>query len=121
VALAGQGASQRKSGFAEMVDTDRIQKRADLTCGFFYCVAAVRSAAPPTSPHMLMFLSIATPQEVLINDLAPPGSFLFENGSMPTGCGLGPKSLHSNSRYDRFWNTCGAVRRPQLHLKRPMT
>jgi hypothetical protein len=35
VALAGEGASQRKSGFAEMVDTDRIQKRADLTCGFF--------------------------------------------------------------------------------------
>jgi hypothetical protein len=75
VALAGEGASQRKSGFAEMVDTDCIQKRADLTCGFFYCVAAVRSAAPPTSPHMLMFLSIATPQEVLINDIAPPGSF----------------------------------------------
>jgi hypothetical protein len=35
VALAGEGAAERKSGFAEMVDTDRIQKRADLTCGFF--------------------------------------------------------------------------------------
>jgi hypothetical protein len=30
VALAGEGASQRKSGFAEMVDIDGIQKRVDL-------------------------------------------------------------------------------------------
>ena len=28
-----------------------------------------------TPPHMLMFGSIATPQEVLIIDLASPGSF----------------------------------------------
>jgi hypothetical protein len=62
-----------------MIDTDGVQKRVDLLDDYtqvdFSCVAAVRSAVL-TPPHMLMFLSIATPQQVLINDLAPPGSFL---------------------------------------------
>jgi hypothetical protein len=30
VALARQGAAERKSGFAEMIDTDDVQKRIDL-------------------------------------------------------------------------------------------
>jgi hypothetical protein len=30
VALAEEGAAERKSGFAEMIDTDDVQKRIDL-------------------------------------------------------------------------------------------
>ena len=30
VALAGEGAAERKSGFAEMIDTDDVQKRIEL-------------------------------------------------------------------------------------------
>jgi hypothetical protein len=65
VALAGEGASEPKSGFAEMLDIDGIQKRVDLLDDriqvFLSYVAAVQKAAPNT-PHMLIFVSIATPQ-----------------------------------------------------------
>jgi hypothetical protein len=45
VALAGEGQLNEKSGFAEMIDTDDIQKCFDLLddeVWFFCCVAAFR-------------------------------------------------------------------------------
>jgi hypothetical protein len=63
VALARQGAAERKSGFAEMIDTDDVQKRIDLLHSLTFLLRSPQSEARLlTPPHMLMFGSIATPQ-----------------------------------------------------------
>jgi hypothetical protein len=63
VALAGEGAAERKSGFAQMIDTDDVQKRIDLLhSGNFFAASPQSEAQLLTPPHMLMFGSIATPQ-----------------------------------------------------------
>jgi hypothetical protein len=76
VALAGKEQVSEKSGFAEMIDTDDVRKRDDLLDSDFFAAQPQSEALLLTPLHMLMFVSIATPQWVLINDLAPPGSFL---------------------------------------------
>jgi hypothetical protein len=61
VALAGKEQVSEKSGFAEMIDTDDVRKRDDFLHSFF--AAQPQSEALRLTPlHMLMFVSIATPQ-----------------------------------------------------------